>query len=132
MSIARLENVGGDSGLLAAWTKSLQSVVFSFRHSNCQVAQIYQALACWTWFIENAFVHCVSPSNFPSSHSVTSFCISQEYKRFGLPNNLWRITDINNNYAVCDSYPHLLVVPAQLSDSKIKQSAKFRGKHRVS
>ena len=39
---------------------------------------------------------------------------SAEYKRQGLPNESWTITKINEKYALCDTYPQHLAVPASL------------------
>ncbi|KAG8508331.1 Myotubularin [Galemys pyrenaicus] len=55
----------------------------------------------------------------------------EEYRRQGLPNHHWRITFINKNYELCDTYPALLVVPYQASDDDLRRVAAFRSRNRI-
>ncbi|XP_077356277.1 myotubularin-related protein 1a isoform X1 [Festucalex cinctus] len=54
-----------------------------------------------------------------------------EWRRQGLPNESWTISRLNTSYQLCDTYPALLVVPANVSDEDIKRVAAFRAKHRI-
>jgi hypothetical protein len=54
-----------------------------------------------------------------------------EYERVGLHENQHRLTTLNKNYAVCDSYPQLLAVPAKASDEVLKAVAEFRSRGRM-
>ncbi|KAG5519335.1 hypothetical protein PMAC_001960 [Pneumocystis sp. 'macacae'] len=56
----------------------------------------------------------------------------KEFERQGVGTRTkkWRITDINKNYALCSTYPSLLVVPSKISDSVIRYASKFRSKGR--
>ena len=38
----------------------------------------------------------------------------------------WRLTHVNNNFAVCGTYGSSLVVPKSITDEEILQSANFR------
>ena len=49
-----------------------------------------------------------------------------EYRSQGIPKESWRITKINAHYELCDTYPALLVVPANIPDEKLKRVASFR------
>ena len=51
-----------------------------------------------------------------------------EYRRQGIPNESWRITKINERYELCDTYPALLVVPANIPDEELKRVASFRSR----
>lgn len=57
----------------------------------------------------------------------------EEFKRLGLPDEKrkWRITNINQNYELCDTYPPILVVPASASDDDLRKVAAFRSKGRL-
>lgn len=44
---------------------------------------------------------------------------------------MWRITKLNDNYEVCDSYPQVLAVPAQATDDEIRAVANFRSRGRI-
>lgn len=55
----------------------------------------------------------------------TMFRVELEFGKL-LASDEWRITHINNNYSVCPTYGGKLVVPKQISDDEIIQSAAFR------
>jgi Myotubularin-like phosphatase domain/Fascin domain len=43
----------------------------------------------------------------------------------------FRVSRINENYALCKTYPQLLVVPAAITDDDLREIAQFRSKKRV-
>ncbi|KAK6894062.1 Phosphoinositide 3-phosphatase [Candida tropicalis] len=58
----------------------------------------------------------------------------EEYTRLGLiqsDDTYWRVTDINNEYKFCPSYPKVLLVPSTISDNVLKHASKFRSKQRI-
>ncbi|KAH3745479.1 Myotubularin 1 [Pelomyxa schiedti] len=50
----------------------------------------------------------------------------REYRRLGIPDSTWRISEANMRYTLCPSYPTLLVVPYECDDELIRQAAQFR------
>ncbi|CAI8047738.1 Myotubularin-related protein 6 [Geodia barretti] len=54
-----------------------------------------------------------------------------DYKRMGIPNELWQATNLNHSYELCDTYSHDLYVPVCATDDIIMGSAKFRSKGRL-
>uniref|UniRef100_H0VJA1 Myotubularin related protein 7 n=1 Tax=Cavia porcellus TaxID=10141 RepID=H0VJA1_CAVPO len=56
--------------------------------------------------------------------------LSEEYKRMGLPDNYWQLSDVNRDYRVCDSYPTELYVPKSATAHIIVGSSKFRSRRR--
>ncbi len=42
-----------------------------------------------------------------------------EFKRMGLPNRFWRLSDANKDYKLCPTYPALLAVPECILDSEL-------------
>ena len=48
-----------------------------------------------------------------------------------MPNESWKITSINENYELCDTYPRLLAVPTAASDTDVREVAKFRSRGRL-
>lgn len=58
-----------------------------------------------------------------------------EFKRQGLdltsPECNWRMSDINNDYKFCATYPSKLVVPSQISDTLLMHAAKYRSQGRI-
>ena len=49
----------------------------------------------------------------------------------GLPNESWKITRINEEYEVCETYPAVWAVPAAISDNELKVVANFRSRGRI-
>eukprot|EP00127_Corallochytrium_limacisporum_P005127 Clim_evm33s199 gene=Clim_evmTU33s199 len=56
----------------------------------------------------------------------------KEYQRQGIEKHgdRWRVSNINEDYALCDSYPNVLVVPRDIPDDEIPVVADFRSKRR--
>ncbi|KAI9536061.1 Myotubularin- protein 7 [Dissostichus eleginoides] len=56
--------------------------------------------------------------------------LTADYKRMGLPNNLWVSTAANSEYRVCETYPSELFVPKSATPPIIVGSARFRSRGR--
>lgn len=56
-----------------------------------------------------------------------------EFERMGCTrsNNKWRITTVNNNYALCSTYSSVLVVPKAIGDDELAKVAAYRSKQRL-
>lgn len=79
----------------------------------------------------DAFCFAYSPTVAPSEE--VQFDIRQEYGRIGLlsfPDHL-RCIDQSPNYSLCDTYPRHLIVPADISDVRLKAAASFRSRSRL-
>ncbi|OIV89707.1 hypothetical protein TanjilG_05162 [Lupinus angustifolius] len=50
---------------------------------------------------------------------------------FTLSNDLWRISSVNFNYKMCQSYPFALLVPNIVSDDELLQASNFRARGRL-
>lgn len=59
------------------------------------------------------------------------YSAEREYARQNLDQGTWRISKVNDKYALCPSYPEAIVVPASVSDSVVKHAGKFRSKQRL-
>jgi myotubularin-related protein 1/2 len=58
------------------------------------------------------------------------FSMSAEMSRLKLPMDLYRMTTLNEHYALCPTYPSELFVPIQFSDAALVDSVKFRSAQR--
>ncbi|KAL2770103.1 myotubularin-related protein 6 isoform 6 [Daubentonia madagascariensis] len=56
--------------------------------------------------------------------------LAEEYKRMGVPNSHWQLSDANREYKICETYPRELYVPRIASKPIIVGSSKFRSKGR--
>ena len=54
-----------------------------------------------------------------------------DYARMGLPDASWRISGVNRNFAMCETYPEFLGVPVSVDDATVEKASQFRTKHRV-
>uniref|UniRef100_A0AAQ4PT56 Myotubularin phosphatase domain-containing protein n=1 Tax=Gasterosteus aculeatus aculeatus TaxID=481459 RepID=A0AAQ4PT56_GASAC len=56
--------------------------------------------------------------------------LTADFKRMGVPNNLWVATVANSEYRVCDTYPSQLFVPKSATTALIVGSSRFRSRGR--
>uniref|UniRef100_A0A6G3MEM2 Myotubularin-related protein 2 (Trinotate prediction) n=1 Tax=Henneguya salminicola TaxID=69463 RepID=A0A6G3MEM2_HENSL len=54
-----------------------------------------------------------------------------EFERMGIPNDLWRITNSNENFSLCPTYPKILAIPKNVTDETLNLIKKFRSKARI-
>lgn len=58
----------------------------------------------------------------------------QEFERQGLDvdggESKWRVTKLNENYELCETYPRKLIVPKSITDIMLGYGVKFRSKNR--
>jgi len=73
-------------------------------------------------------------SNFNKIDGWKIYDPEAEYKRQGLnfsdEKSKFRLTKINNDWKICDTYPKLLVVPTFFTEDNINEGSKFRTKNR--
>ncbi|XP_056412896.1 myotubularin-related protein 9-like isoform X3 [Hyla sarda] len=48
------------------------------------------------------------------------------YHNLKAETDAWRLSDVNNNFKVCPSYPEKVIVPVSCSDTTLKRAAAFR------
>ncbi|XP_078523342.1 phosphatidylinositol-3,5-bisphosphate 3-phosphatase MTMR3 isoform X4 [Lissotriton helveticus] len=66
----------------------------------------------------------------PGEHVSSRF--KNEVERMGFDmNNAWRISNINEKYRLCASYPQELIVPAWITDKELESVASFRSWKRI-
>eukprot|EP01129_Flabellula_baltica_P008478 TRINITY_DN3372_c0_g1_i1.p1 TRINITY_DN3372_c0_g1~~TRINITY_DN3372_c0_g1_i1.p1 ORF type:complete len:739 (-),score=151.21 TRINITY_DN3372_c0_g1_i1:4-2220(-) len=59
------------------------------------------------------------------------FNLEEEYKRFGLPDEYWTISECNDHWDVCNSYPRVMGIPTQFDINLLSGVAEFRSKGRI-
>ncbi|XP_063812263.1 myotubularin-related protein 4 isoform X2 [Pseudophryne corroboree] len=66
----------------------------------------------------------------PGDHVKHRF--QMELQRMGFDiQNAWRVSEINNNYKLCPSYPQKLLVPVWITDKELENVATFRSWKRI-
>eukprot|EP00112_Aurelia_sp_Birch-Aquarium-sp1_P025334 Seg837.12 transcript_id=Seg837.12/GoldUCD/mRNA.D3Y31 product="Myotubularin-related protein 2" protein_id=Seg837.12/GoldUCD/D3Y31 len=112
--------------------KDMRSMKFALKQENSSRKKIYDA---------------IQTHAFPSSSGLNFFAFDyreefkvngwevydadREYKRLGLPTDCWRITEVNRDYKLCDTYPAVLGVPSSCSDEDVLKVASFRSRSRI-
>ncbi|XP_066495975.1 myotubularin isoform X1 [Tiliqua scincoides] len=136
--ISRIEKMGGASSRgensygLDITCKDMRNLRFALKQEGHSRRDIFELLTKYA---------------FPLSHNLPLFAFSNEekfpengwliynamveYRRQGLPNEQWRITFLNEHYALCDTYPSLLVVPYNATDEDLRKVAAFRSRGRI-
>ncbi|XP_046852350.1 myotubularin-related protein 2-like [Xenia sp. Carnegie-2017] len=137
-TIARVEKVGGSTSRgenaygLEIFCKDMRNLRFAYKQENHSRRIVHEKL------LEMAF---------PSSNFKEFFCFKLkekfqengwdvysavgDLKRQGLPTDCWRISKVNEDYRLCDTYPPLLGVPTYVKDDDLKQVATFRSRGRI-
>lgn len=112
--------------------KDTQVLRLSFSNHS-EYSKLYKCLSCLAFPVSllDAFCFAYSPTIAPSEE--VPFDIRREYQRIGLldvPDRL-RCIDQSARYDLCDTYPQHLIVPADMSDVRIKAAAAFRSHARL-
>ncbi|KAK3228421.1 hypothetical protein Dsin_000302 [Dipteronia sinensis] len=135
--------------LLQVIGKDMRVIVFGFRPRTKQRRTIYDALVRCTkpariWDI---YAFTSGPSKFSNINPKvrllneyfrllgdSSSCASMEIIEngsFSSSNELWRISNVNYNYTMCQSYPFALIFPKSISDPEVLQASSFRARSRL-
>lgn len=136
--LSRIEKVGGASSRgdhsygIELVCKDMRNLRFAHKQENHSRRDVFEKLQQYA---------------FPLSHRLQLFAFEfgEEYpedgwavyepvaelKRQGLPTESWRITRINEDYGLCDSYPAVWAVPAPATDDELRSVAAFRSRGRL-
>ncbi|XP_056169075.1 phosphatidylinositol-3-phosphatase myotubularin-1-like [Syzygium oleosum] len=135
--------------LLQVIGKDMRIIVFGFRPRTKQRRAIFDALLGCTkpagqW---EPYAIISGPSKFRNTNP--KLRLLNEYFRligrrshrasmsivedcsFTVANELWRISSVNANYTLCQTYPFALIVPKCISDEEILQASNFRARGRL-
>jgi len=78
---------------------------------------------------QNTFAYEFSEKNLQNTENFSTNdnnLLLKEYNRQGISWDQWRITNVNSNLKVCDSYPSWSVVPKVVNDNIVVTSAYYR------
>ncbi|XP_076066338.1 phosphatidylinositol-3-phosphate phosphatase isoform X2 [Oratosquilla oratoria] len=137
--VSRIEKVGGantsrgeNSYGIEIFCKDIRNLRFAHKQENHSRRSVTEKLLQYA---------------FPASHKIPFFGFEYceayqengwtiyepiaELKRQGLPNESWRITRINEQYELCESYPAVWAVPSAASDDDLKAVVAFRSRGRI-
>ncbi|KAF2318418.1 hypothetical protein GH714_007081 [Hevea brasiliensis] len=135
--------------LLQVIGKDMRIVVFGFRPKTKQRRVVFDALLRCTKpsVLWDLYAFTCGPSKFRNANpkvrllneyfrllgkgSLSASMDMIEHGSYTLSNELWRISTVNCNYSMCQSYPFALLVPKSISDEEVLQASSFRARCRL-
>ncbi|XP_039287776.1 myotubularin-related protein 2 [Nilaparvata lugens] len=136
--LSRVEKVGGQSSRgensygIELFCKDMRNLRFGHKQENHSRRNVFEKLQQYAFPLSHklplfAFEY---TETFPENGWTVHETIA-ELKRMGVPNDMWKVTKMNEGWEVCDSYPAVWAVPAAASDDDLRQVAAFRSRGRV-
>ncbi|CAN1318944.1 Phosphatidylinositol-3-phosphatase myotubularin-1 [Linum perenne] len=135
--------------LLQVIGKDMRIIVFGFRPRTKQRRAIYLALQrsskplrIWDLFafscgtskfgntnpkvrLLNEYFRLLGKGSYGASMNMI------EKESYMVSNALWRISNVNSSYSMCQTYPFALVLPNSVSDEEVIQASTFRARGRL-
>ncbi|XP_065059134.1 myotubularin-related protein 2-like isoform X2 [Rhopilema esculentum] len=115
--------------------KDLRNLKFALKQENSSRKKIFDAIQ------SNAFpATCGIPGvrffafEYREEFKINGWDVydpEREYNRLGLPTECWRISTVNREYQLCDTYPGIIAVPSSCSDEEVTKVASFRSRSRI-
>jgi len=136
--VSQVEKIGGASRLTNSYAiditcKDLRTLRFAYKQENHSRRLVYDKIQQFAFPLTNKlpFFAFEYKENYGQEDGWTVFDPIREMKRMGVPNEYWKISTVNKEYALCDSYPALIAVPKKCSDQDLYKVAEFRSRQRI-
>lgn len=137
-NVVRVEKIGASTKNvdraygLDITCKDMRSLKFGFKQENSSRKKIFDSIQMFAF-------PCSSGMGYFAVEYRDEFKVNgwevydprREYNRQGLPTDCWRLTEVNREYALCDTYPAVIAVPSSASDEEVIKVASFRSRSRV-
>lgn len=136
--VSRVEKVGGirssgeNSYGIEIFCKDMRNLRFAHKQENHARRQLFEKITQFAFPLNNKmtlFAHEYEGTFKENGWDV--YDAVAELKRQGLPNDSWKISKINENYAFSDTYPAVFAVPAVATDTDLHHTAQFRSRGRL-
>ncbi|XP_057314878.1 myotubularin-related protein 2-like [Hydractinia symbiolongicarpus] len=112
--------------------KDMRNLKFALKHENNPRRKIFDAIQNYAFPISNGRSYFAF--EYQEEFRMNGWEIydaAKEMSRMGLPTDCWRITELNKDYRLCDTYPAVLAVPSSIGDDEVQKCATFRSKSRL-
>lgn len=136
--ISRIEKMGGTTSKgensygIEITCKDIRNYRFAHSRENHSRRDVFEKLQQYAFPLNNKLS--LFAYDYKEKYPVNGWQVYEpiaEYKRLGSITETWKITKINENYELCDSYPAVLVVPSAASEEDLRQVAQFRSRGRI-
>ncbi|XP_067949283.1 myotubularin-related protein 2-like isoform X2 [Watersipora subatra] len=136
--ISRIDKYGGQTSKgdhsygFDLYCKDMRSIRFSLKQEKQTRKDLIEKFTQYTFPVTNKMpLFAFTYQDSPVENGWNVYKPMEEYERMGVPNECWKVTRINDNYQLCDSYPSTLVVPSAATDEELRAVAKFRSRGRL-
>lgn len=140
--VSRIEKVGGASSRgenaygIEVFCKDMRNLRFAHKQENHSRRDVFEKLQQYAFPLSHklrlfAFEYTMEKNAALVENGWNVYEPIAELKRMGVNNDMWKITKINDQYEVCDSYPAVWAVPAQSTDDDMRIVASFRSRGRI-
>lgn len=143
--IARVEKIGGatsrgeNSYGIEIFCKDIRNLRFAHKQQNHSRRTVFEKLQSYAFPLSHsgrlfAFAYASAMPSTALSAADNGWNVYEplaELRRLGVPNDMWRVTKINESYTICDSYPSVWAVPKVASDDFLQRVAQFRSRNRL-
>lgn len=136
--ICRVEKIGGSTSKgensygLEITCKDLRNLRFAHSRENHSRRDVFDKLQQFAFPFNNKLT--LFAFDYREKFPVNGWNVYEpiaEYKRLGSITETWKITKVNENYELCDTYPAILVVPSAASEDDLRQVSQFRSRGRI-
>ncbi|BFZ14881.1 hypothetical protein BsWGS_17920 [Bradybaena similaris] len=137
--VSQIEKIGGatskgvNSYGIDIVCKDMRNLRFAHKQENHSRRQVFEKIQPYAFPLTNKlnFFAFEFKEKYGQENGWNIFDPVKEFKRMSVPNESWRITKVNENYQLCDSYPSILAVPKQATDHDLQKVAEFRSRQRL-
>lgn len=136
--VSRIEKMGGatskgeNSYGIEITCKDVRNYRFAHSRENHSRRDVFEKLQQYAFPSNNKLS--LFAFSYKEKYPVNGWQVYEpiaEYQRLGSITETWKITKINENYELCDTYPAILVVPSAASEEDLRQVAQFRSRGRI-
>uniref|UniRef100_A0A0A9Y770 phosphatidylinositol-3,5-bisphosphate 3-phosphatase n=3 Tax=Lygus hesperus TaxID=30085 RepID=A0A0A9Y770_LYGHE len=136
--VSRVEKVGGHSSKgensygLELFCKDMRNLRFGHKQENRSRRTVFEKLITYAFPLSNK--KNLFAFDYKENVNENGWNVYEpiaEFRRMGIPNDMWKITKCNESYTICDSYPAVWAIPVLTTEEDIRAVAGFRSRGRV-
>ncbi|XP_047386309.1 myotubularin-related protein 9-like [Sciurus carolinensis] len=121
------KRVAGDSGTITLRCKDLRVLQLDIEgvEATLDIARSIEALSSLESVI-TSFPFFYRPKGLRLGDAWHFHPPERYYKRVARETNAWRLSEVNQDFSLCPSYPRAVIVPRAVDDDALAQCARFR------
>uniref|UniRef100_A0A8D2DL59 Myotubularin phosphatase domain-containing protein n=1 Tax=Sciurus vulgaris TaxID=55149 RepID=A0A8D2DL59_SCIVU len=121
------KRVAGDSGTITLRCKDLRVLQLDIEgvEATLDIARSIEALSSLESVI-TSFPFFYRPKGLRLGDAWHFHPPERYYKRVARETNAWRLSEVNQDFSLCSSYPRAVIVPRAVDDDALAQCARFR------